>query len=135
MKKSPSKKMSKKELEAMPLHNDADVKRYIGFLNEAHGDNLKALGEGVIGINERLDRMDNRFEKIDQRFDRIDQRFEKVDVKLNEHSQILGLLMVDVEEIKSGMREKIDRKEFTALEKRMVALESYVFTGKAKVKK
>jgi archaellum component FlaC len=135
MKKTPLKKITKKELEAMPLHTDADVKRYIGFLNEVHGDNLKAIQEGIVGMNERMDRMDQRFDQIDQRFDRMDQRFGSVDVILHEHSQILGRLMVDVEEIKSGMREKIDRKEFTALEKRMVALESYVFTGKTKMKK
>jgi archaellum component FlaC len=86
-------------------------------------------------MNERMDRMDQRFDRIDQRFDGVDQRFGSIDVKLHEHSQILGRLMVDVEEIKSGMREKIDRKEFTALEKRMVALEAFVFTGKAKAKK
>jgi hypothetical protein len=34
-----------------------------------------------------------------------------------------------------NMQEEISRDEFTKLEKRMVALETYVFTGKAKVKK
>ncbi len=48
---------------------------------------------------------------------------------------MIGRLLIDMEEVKSGMREKIDRKEFTALEKRMVALEALVFGGKTKVKK
>jgi hypothetical protein len=48
---------------------------------------------------------------------------------------MIGRLLIDVEGINSGMKQKVDRDEFTKLEKRMVALESYVFTGKAKVKK
>ncbi len=41
----------------------------------------------------------------------------------------------EVERILRGESKLVTREEFTKLEKRMVALESYVFTGKAKVKK
>ena len=41
--------------------------------------------------------------------------------------------MEDVEEIKSGMKEKVDRSEFVKLEKRMVVLETMVFGGGKKV--
>jgi hypothetical protein len=71
MKKPSPKKISKKALEAMPLHTDANVKRYIGFLNEVHGDNLKAISEGILGITERMDRMDGRFSNIDKNSIRI----------------------------------------------------------------
>ena len=121
MKKTPQKKMSKKELEAMPLHSDADVKRYIGAVTESFDEKFDVVIEGVNGLSERMDRMD--------------QRFDVVDKKLDSHSEMIGRLLLDMEEVKSGMRQKIDRAEFTKLEKRMVALETYVFTGKANIKK
>ncbi len=122
------KKPTKKELASMPLHSDADVKRYIGFLNEAHdGDNLKTIREGISGMDERMNR---GFNEVNEKLDKHERILSRHEFMLHEHSQILGRLIVDVEEIKSGMREKIDRKEFTALEKRMVALEAYVFSGK-----
>ncbi len=52
--------------------------------------------------------------------------------KLDSHTQMIARIMEDVEDIKSGMREKVDRVEFTKLEKRMVMLEAVVFGGKKK---
>ncbi len=117
MKKIPQKKMTKKELDTMQFHSDSDVKRYIGFVTESHRDEFKVLSENIQGLDEKME-----------------QRFGEVEKKLDSHSEMIGRLLIDVDEIKSGMRQKIDREEFTKLEKRMVALESYVFTGKAKSK-
>ena len=136
MKKPPQKKMSKKEIEKMPLHNDADVKRYIGFVTESHREEFKVLSENIQGLDERMER---GFKKVNEKLDEhtdILNRHELVLYKhsemLSAHTDMIGRLLIDSEEIKSGMKQKIDREEFTKLEKRMVALESYVFTGKAR---
>ena len=43
--------------------------------------------------------------------------------------------MVDVEEIKVGMNEKVSRSEFNKLESQLVSLESFVFSKQAKTSK
>jgi hypothetical protein len=43
--------------------------------------------------------------------------------------------MIDVEEIKVGMHQKVDRKEFDRLESRLISLESYVFSKQVKAPK
>ncbi len=138
MKKSPSKKVTKKILEGMPLHNDAEVKRYIGFVTESHRDEIKVVAENVKGLEERMDR---GFNEVNKRLDTHEQILSRHELllhehtkKLNSHSEMIGRLLVDGEEIKSGMKQKIDREEFTKLEKRMVALEAFVFSGRGKQK-
>ncbi len=122
-KASPKKSTSKKPFD--DFYTNDDMKRHMSALAENFGDGISAVTEQFLGLNTKVDSLGQKLENVGT----------QLSEKLDSHTIILGQLMVDVEEIKSGMREKIDRKEFTALEKRMVALESYVFTGKSKVKK
>ncbi len=90
----------------MPLHTDTDLKRYIGFVTESHRDELKV-------VSVRLQLLDEK----------VDRKFADVEKKLDSHSEMIGRLLLDMEEVKSGKREKVDRKEFSALE-------AFVFGGK-----
>ena len=138
MKKSPSKKITKKALESMPLHNDVDVKRYIGFVTETHRDEFKVLSENITGLGERMDR---RFTSIDEKLDKHEQilnRHEHIlhghGKKLDVHTDMIGRVMIDVEDIKINMREKVSREEFNKLETRLVSLETIVFSYRSKGK-
>lgn len=121
------------------LSNDTDrrikelnkgTERYIGALTEDFQGRVSAVAEQFLGVNERLDKMDNRFDKIDNRFDSVDKRLDKMDMrfegidnKLDIHTEMIGQLMTDVQEIKTDMKQKVAPSELTNLDKRVLALE------------
>lgn len=80
--------------------------------------NFKAFGENLEFVRNDVKEVRNELRDVKKTVD--------------SHTQMIGRIMIDVEEIKSGMREKVDRVEFTKLEKRMVMLEAVVFGGKKK---
>ena len=95
-----------------------EIKRYIGSISEDFQHKVSAISEQFGGLNKKLDEHTERFEKMDR--------------KLDSHAVMIARVMIDAEEIKSGMHEKIDRKEFSKLEKRLVVLEATVYGGKKK---
>lgn len=122
MKSTPSKtkKVVSPNVITLEQHN-ADIKRYIGAVSEDFQHRVSAIAEQFSGLNKKID---NFGEKLDEH-GRI----------LNSHTEMIGRLMIDVEEIKVGMNEKVSRSEFNKLESRLVSLESFVFSKQAKTSK
>ncbi|PIR46984.1 MAG: hypothetical protein COV07_01460 [Candidatus Vogelbacteria bacterium CG10_big_fil_rev_8_21_14_0_10_45_14] len=89
--------------------------------------NFRVFGEALAGLSGRVDeefeKMGERFEAIDRRFEAIDKRFDGIDKKLDSHSEMIAQLMIDVNEIKSDLKQKVNRDEFARLEKRVIMLE------------
>ncbi len=110
MKKAPKKQQDKIVTNSPFTH--ADATRFFGSITEHFDDKFKI-------IHERLDVTDEKTAR----------QFNEVHLRLNEHSQVLGRLMLDVEEIKSGLRIKVDVEQFNKLETRLVLLESIVLSG------
>lgn len=106
MKKKANKVVKKTKLAAIMRDNYTgdDVKRYIGAVTEEFRGQVSAVAEQFLGLN----------------------------IKIDTHTEMIGRLMTDVEEIKIGMHEKVSREEFNKLETRLVSLESFVFTGRGK---
>ena len=105
MKKTPvkSKKVVSEKMITLDQHA-TDIKRYIGAVTEDFQHRVSAIAEQFSGLNDKLDT----------------------------HTEMIGRLMTDVEEIKVGMNDKVSRNEFNKLESRLVSLESFVFTQRAK---
>ncbi len=103
---SKTKKVVSPNVITLEQHN-ADIKRYIGAVTEDFQHRVSAIAEQFSGLNEKLDT----------------------------HTEMIGRLMIDVEEIKVGMNEKVSRSEFNKLESRLVSLESFVFSKQAKTSK
>ncbi|HEY9585777.1 MAG TPA: hypothetical protein VJJ02_04290 [Candidatus Paceibacterota bacterium] len=125
-KKAPKNQASKKE------YSGNDVKRYLGALSEDFQHKVSAIGEQFGGLNKKLDdhgRILNEHSRILNEHGRI----------LNTHTQMIGKLMVDVnvmkgdiQEIKTDLKQKVDRGEFARLEKRVLMLESREYTGRSR---
>jgi len=92
-----------------------EIKRYLGALAEDFQGRVSTIGEQFSGLNAKLDEHSKKFESIDK--------------KLDSHTQMIGQLMVDVQEIKTDLKQKVNRSEFVGLEKRVVALEMHSHTG------
>jgi hypothetical protein len=115
MKKSP-KKVVKNYTKEKPFTTE-DAKRFFGAVSEEFRGRFTVIEERINFLDEKTDR-----------------RFSEVTSRLDEHSQMLGRLMLDTEEIKSGMREKVSLQDFNKLETRLVLLESIVLGGTQKTK-
>lgn len=139
MKKS-SPKLPKKTANDKPF-TTAEAVQFFGGIREHFDDKFKVIHERIDGMDEKFER---KFDEVNGKLDEHTQILGRHELilhdhtrKLHEHSEILGRLLLDTEEIKSGMREKVSVQDFNKLETRLVLLESIVFTGgnkKGKVK-
>ena len=111
--------MSRKE------YSGDDVKRYLGSLSEDFQHRVSGIGEQFGGLNKKLDEHGRKLDEhglILNEHGRI----------LNTHTQMIGKLMVDVQEIKNDLKQKVDRGEFARLEKRVLTLETREYTGRGR---
>jgi len=117
--KAQKKHVSRKE------YSKDEVKRYLGSLSEDFQHRVSGIGEQFGGLNKKLD----EHGRILNEHGRI----------LSTHTQMIGKLMVDVDvmkgdiqEIKTDLKQKVDRTEFARLEKRVLTLESREYTGRSR---
>lgn len=88
-----------------------EVKRYLGSLSEDFQHKVSAIGEQFSGLHNDV----KDIKKI-----------------VNGHTEMIGQLMIDVQEIKNDLKQKVDRTEFARLEKRVLAIESREYLGKSR---
>jgi chromosome segregation ATPase len=87
----------------------------INLIAEQHGEIMKSIGV----INKRLDRIEARLDKIEARLDKIEDRLDKVELKTD-------MMQKDITEIKHKLDNKIDKKEFEKVDKRVMKIEKLV---------
>ena len=107
---------------------DKKITSYIGAVTEDFQHRVSAIGEQFSSLHDKLDTHITEISRINDKLDdhgRI----------LSSHTEMMGRLMIGVEEIKVGMNEKVSRSEFNKLESRLVSLESFVFSKQGKVPK
>lgn len=92
-------------MKKVPKNIDKDTQRYLGALNEMHGENLKGIREGFIILNRKFD---NQVKVLDS------------------HTEMIGILMEDVSFIKSDLKRKIDYDEFLSLTRRVQKIEAKI---------
>lgn len=81
-----------------PKNIDKDTERYLGALNEMHGENLKGIREGFDILNRKLD----------------------------SHTEMIGSLMEDSSAIKTDLKKRVDYDEFMSLVKRVQKIEAKI---------
>ena len=114
--------------------------RYLGALNEMHGENLKGIKEGSIITNRKLDGITETLAEHTKILDKHTQILSSHTETLNEHTkkldshtEMIGTLLVDmtvVKEdlsvIKSDLKKKVDYDEFLSLVKRVQKIEAKI---------
>ncbi|MBI5798341.1 MAG: hypothetical protein HZB10_00210 [Candidatus Yonathbacteria bacterium] len=106
-----------------------EIKRYLGALAEDFQGRVSAISEQFLGLNAKLDEHSLKFESIDAKLDEHSLKLDEHSLKLDLHTQMIGQLMVDVQEIKTDLKQKVDRSEFARLEKRVIILETRPHAG------
>ena len=120
-----AKKQDKKK-ETEETYTSADLKRYIGALMEENREQIKGISEQFVDFDRKLDLHTEILATHDQWFINID-------LKLNSHTIMIGtiaedvaVLKEDVSIIKDDLKQKVDRGEFVALERRVSVVEANV---------
>ena len=111
---------------------DKKITTHIGAVTEDFQHRVSAIAEQFSGLNNKLDKHTTEISRINDKLDTQTTEVSRINDKLDTHTEMIGRLMIDVEEIKVGMHEKVSRSDFNKLESRLVSLESFVFTRRAK---
>jgi len=99
--------MKKRKMKAKKVSIDLDeFKRHTGALAEHFDDGLKVIGDGLASLRESTEA-----------------RFVEVNQTLGSHTQMLAQVMMDVEQIKFDLKQKVSYDDFAKLEKRVMRLE------------
>ncbi|MCX6752458.1 MAG: hypothetical protein NTZ87_03095 [Candidatus Nomurabacteria bacterium] len=112
---------------------DEKMNRYLGALNEIHGETLKGIREGSIVVNRKLDKITETLSEHTKILDKHTEILSEHTKKLDSHTEMIGTLMVDmtiVKEdlsvIKSDLKKKVDYDEFQSLVKRVQKIEAKI---------
>jgi hypothetical protein len=96
------KKLKKNKVKYSSLNKDiyskGEMERYLGALNEMHGENLKAITENFVLVN----------------------------LKLDSHTEMIAAMAEDVSTIKGDLKRKVDYDEFLSLVKRVRKIEAKI---------
>lgn len=98
---------------AATTHISDDVKRYFVSLSEDFQHKVAAIGEHVVGLDEKMNR---RHEQTAEMFAHLSQKIDRVD-------RTTQTTQSDVTDIKGSLKKKVDYDEFQALSRRVAALE------------
>ena len=98
-------KKAKSEFNENIHYSASEMNRYLGALNEVHGETLKGIKEGFVVVNKKLDE-----------HSRI----------LKSHTEMIGTLMEDVGAIKGDLKKKVDYDDFLSLVRRVQKIEAKI---------
>ncbi|MCL5407390.1 MAG: hypothetical protein M1429_02755 [Patescibacteria group bacterium] len=94
---------SKIDIEKILKKQREEYQRYLKIFSEDVNSKFKIIGEGISGILEGQ---------------------KSIREMVAKNSEDIEIIKMDISFIKSGLKEKVDRDEFTALEKRVIFLEN-----------
>ena len=115
--------MAEQNIEKILEKHNEGIKRQIGVLGEDFDSKVELIGEQYETIIEKLDSHDVRLEKIEGTLDIHGVRLEKIEGKIEGIEVTLDIMKLDLEFIKNELKQKVNRDEFAALEKRLSMLE------------
>ena len=103
-----------------------EMSRYLGTLNEIHGENLKGIREGSV-ITDR--KIDNITKTLDSHTEILDKHTKILD----SHTEMIGILMEDVSVLKSDMI--IVKEDISVLKSDVIIVKEDISVVKGDLKK
>ena len=101
----------------MPKKKKSYNQNEVGMMLENIDDKVSVIAEGHLSL-------DKKFNVLDKKVDKISEDLEMVKVKVDGIAENVEVIKLDIELIKHELRNKIDRDEFAALERRVSLLEN-----------
>ena len=110
--------MTKKEVAELLKPYNADIKRHMGVLIEHSEATVNIVKQEFSGLNKRMDNFDLELVGVKKILNSHTET-------LTSHTEMIGRIMVQLEEIKGELKQKVDYKDFARLELRVAHLESH----------
>ncbi|OHA15583.1 MAG: hypothetical protein A3G52_04275 [Candidatus Taylorbacteria bacterium RIFCSPLOWO2_12_FULL_43_20] len=114
--------MKKKPQNKTDSHTE-EIKRYLGALHEDHQEKLDVVVELVKGLDGKVADLDGKVNKMDSRLDRVENKLDGVVEQVGRISEDVEIMKGDINVIKGDLKQKVDYREFSSLEKRVGVLE------------
>jgi hypothetical protein len=107
-------------------NEDEKMVRYLGALNEMHGETLKGIKEGFVVVNRKIDTINDT---LDSHTEMIGTLMEDVSILKTDVSTLKSDMIIvkeDLSVIKSDLKKKVDYDEFLSLVKRVQKIEAKI---------
>jgi len=101
-----------------------EIKRHQDVLYEKLQGDIRIIGEQHGSIQEKLDSHTEMIGSIKENIEIIKVDIDSMKVDIVSTKKDIKIIKVDIAFIKNGLKEKVDRDEFVALEKRVILLEA-----------
>src|SRR3989344_5731558 len=95
-----------------------EKERFEVLLEEIQSE-VHIIAEQSVAHTEKLETMDGRLGVVDGRLDRMEMRLDRME-------NDIAVIKLDIEFIKNDLKQKVNRDEFAALERRLSLLENKV---------
>jgi len=128
------KKVQKKVVKKTTVksYSGDEVKRYLGSLSEDFQHKVSAIGEQFGSIHADIKETRALVGSQERLLNLHTLMLSSQAETLKAHTEMIGRLMEDVQEVKTDIKQRVDAQQFARLEKRVLAIESREYLGKSK---
>ncbi len=112
------------ELEGILTRQTDEFKRYVGVLVEDFTDKQQLLAEAVSHIGAKVTSLDDRMLSLEDKMLSVEDKLTTLEEKVDSHTEMIGQLMEDTQEMRAQLTQGVQRSEFTKLETRVSRLET-----------
>ena len=122
--------ITEKKLKEILKEQHEETQRYLGVLAESFESQVKLVAESILGIQEELTALKNIVAQATEAIANLQIQVTALRDMVVKNTEDIEIIKVDIEAmkmdfsiIKNDLKEKVNREEFAALEKRMFLVE------------
>lgn len=112
-----------KKLKEILKKQHEDSQRYLRVLAESFESQVKLIAESVSGIQEEFAAIKNIIAEITETISNLQIQVMAIKEMVAKNTEDIETIKMDISIIKNNLKEKVDRDEFVALERRLFLLE------------
>lgn len=112
--------ITKKDLE----NQTEEIQKYNNILYEKFRQDIRIIGEGWQGIAKKVDRLATKIDGTDKKLDNVSIKVNATFEMMGETREDIEIMKIDISFIKNALKQKADKDELEALEKRVLFLEN-----------
>lgn len=123
--------ITEKQLDQRLKKQTEEIKRHNDVLYEKFRNDIKTIGEGWDATSKKVDATFNLVGAINVKVTELQLKVEKIEkdiaelrLKVEKIEKDIEIMKSDISFIKNELKQKVDRDEFVALEKRLILLEN-----------
>ena len=123
--------ITEKQLDKRLRKQTEEIKRHNDVLYEKFRGDIKTIGEGWDATSKKVDAtfdlvgaLNIKVTDLQLKVGRLEKRIVRLEKRITKIEKDIEIMKSDVSFIKNELKQKVDRDEFVALEKRLILLEN-----------